>query len=225
MVRVNDTPSLEGSLLKALATTSLALVATGCVVSTLPGGGEPAGPDEVKLSNRREAIGTIEDQDAPEISRSLGKSGGFLVLWPRVAPKTGDPAAQALAVRLQHRLDSLLGDIDAGAPSDVRPEPEKVCPKTGCAAVAVGVVVTMKGESCAAAVTVAKPGQSPTRIIPWIGKIELKRPITPFREPPEGDIKVSDFASCKKVIELLDQNAPPGDEAPLKNAIQAAHKG
>lgn len=196
----------------------------GCVVSTLPSEA-PAGPDEVKLSNRRQAIGSIDDQDAPEISRSLGKSGGFLVLWPRIAPRTGDPAAKALAERLQHRLDSMLGDIDGGAPTDVRPEPEKVCPKTGCAAVAVGVVVMMKNESCAAAVTVARPGQSPTKIVPWIGKIELKRAETPFREPPEGDIKVTDFASCKKVQELLDQNAPPGDEAPLKQAIQSAHKG
>jgi hypothetical protein len=97
-----------------------------------------------------------------------------------------------------------------------------VCPRSGCAAVSLGVVVSVKGEACAAAALVSRPGPSPTQIVPWIGKIELKRPQTPFREPPESDMRITEFAICKKVFEEMDRGAV-GDEPAVKKAIQAAH--
>ena len=44
--------------------------------------------------------------DAPEISRSVGQTGGVVVFWPRIVPRSvgGDPQMHAIAQRLQERL-------------------------------------------------------------------------------------------------------------------------
>lgn len=168
-------------------------------------------------------LNTHTELDSPEISQSIGHDKGFVVLWPRIVPRTGDPVAHGFAERLQKRLGVLANAVDAGASIDTRPEPERVCPKTGCAGVALGVVVTVKGEACAAAALISRPGPSPVQIVPWVGKMELKRAQTPFREPPESDIRITEFAICKTVFETMDKTGAPGDEAALKAAIQAAH--
>lgn len=194
----------------------------GCTVGTLPTD-RAQGTEDDQVARHAGPLNTHVEHDSVEISQSMGHAGGFVVLWPRIVPRTGDPAAKVLAERLQHRLQSMVATLDSSASVDLRPEPERVCPKTGCAAVSVGIILTMKGDACAAAALVSRPGTSPTRIIPWIGKIELKRPETPFRDPPESDVRITEFGLCKKVYEALDQNVAPGDEAALKAAIESAH--
>ena len=67
--------------------------------------------------------------DAPEISRSVGVKGGVVVLWPRVLPATADPAVQVEAQKLQARLTAMAEAAAPAAPRDVRPTPERVCPR------------------------------------------------------------------------------------------------
>jgi hypothetical protein len=146
--------------------------------------------------------------DAPEISRSLGAAGGAVVLWPRVVPKTDDPAAKRLARLLQARAARLAGAaLGEGAAIDVRPEPERVCARGGCRGTSVGVWLAKKGDACAAALLVAKPGESPTRIVPLAGRLELHQEEVPFRSPPESQITVRELAPCDALEKALDQGA------------------
>lgn len=214
-------PSSISKSLRSLGLVGL-FASAGCTVATLPNQ-RAEGPEEDQVLKHEGPLNTHVENQSAEISQSIGHDKGFLVLWPRIVPRTGDPVAHGFAERLQKRLGAVASSVDGGAGIDTRPEPERVCPKTGCAAVSLGVVISVKGEACAAAALVSRPGQSPTQIIPWVGKIELKRAETPFREPPESDIRVTEFAICKKVFETMDSTGAPGDETALKAAIKAAH--
>ncbi len=138
--------------------------------------------------------------DAPEISRSVGQTGGFVVLWPRVVPATTDPAITAVALTLQSRLAALATTVAPTAPLDVRPAPERVCPRQGCQGVALGAVLYHQQGACVAAVTVSAPGPSPARLAPWGGLLELKAAEVPFREPPESQLAVRDFVPCHQLL-------------------------
>lgn len=163
--------------------------------------------------------------DAPEISRSLGAPGGALVLWPRVVPKTDDPTAKRLAGLLQTRAHRMAGSAlaDAGEGAiDVRPEPERVCARGGCKATSVGVWLTKKGNACAAALLVSRPGESPTRIVPLAGRLAVHQDEVPFRSPPESQITVEEFALCDALETSLTGGAPLEGEAAGLAAIKAA---
>jgi hypothetical protein len=147
-------------------------------------------------------------QDAPEISRSAGKEGGVVVFWPRVVPRTEDPQIRKLAGDLQKRLVDLVAKAVPERERDVRPEPERVCPKSGCDAMTVGALLTASGGGCVALALVAPPGPSPQRIIPWAGDVELKYEQVPFREPPESSVTIKDMASCAKLVDKLEERAP-----------------
>jgi hypothetical protein len=157
--------------------------------------------------------------DAPEISRSVGQQGGFVLLWPRVLPK-GDAAARDYASRLQQQLRSIVEKASPGKPVDIRPDPERSCPREGCAATGVSFVFTRDGTSCAAVALVTRPGTSPTQLVPWIGKVRLKQTSVPFREPPEPQISVDDFVECSKLAEKASAS-----EADLIAAIRSAAGG
>ncbi|MFZ5476820.1 MAG: hypothetical protein ACOZNI_08605 [Myxococcota bacterium] len=136
--------------------------------------------------------------DAPEISRSLGKKGGVVVLWPRVSGE-GDVAA---AAKVQTALAKIAGGVSDTV--DVRPQPERVCPKeTGCKATALGAVVVVKGQGCAVVATVSAPGQSPATLVPWAAEMKLKSTMAGFREPPEPQVVVTDFTPCAQLDEVL----------------------
>lgn len=135
--------------------------------------------------------------DAPEISRSVGAKGGVVVLWPRIVPATTDPKLLDLAKALQDRLAAAAAEAMPGAEIDVRPSPERVCPKgTGCKGIAVGAVLGWADSGCVAVATVSPVGTSPATLVPWGGELTLKAKQVPFREPPESQITVVDFASC-----------------------------
>lgn len=143
--------------------------------------------------------------DAPEISRSRGTRGGVVVLWPRVWPKGKDEAATAeLAGKVQKRLEALARRAAGSRTIEVRPAPERACPKEGCEATSVSAVVVVRDKACALVAVVGGPGVSPSRILPWAGKVELTPDTVPFREPPEEQVKVVDHVPCATMLDGLE---------------------
>jgi hypothetical protein len=137
--------------------------------------------------------------NAPEISRSVGVAGGVVLLWPRIPGLAKDPDSRQIAARIQKRLATIVQRALPGWPIDVRPEPERVCPRSGCTALAVGAVLSRSGNGCAITATVSATGASPARLIPWVGNMQLRNQMAPFRQPPEQEISVSDYQSCAAV--------------------------
>jgi len=146
--------------------------------------------------------------DAPEISRSLGAEGGAIILWPRVVMPRGagkpDADTLALAGKVQTRLASIAERVLGGRLVDVRPEPERVCPKPGCKAASLGVLFTKAGGGCAVVALVSAPGTSPQKLLQWSpGKVTVREASVPFRSPPEAVIGVKDYAACDKLPDAL----------------------
>jgi hypothetical protein len=142
--------------------------------------------------------------DAPEISRTVGARGGVLVLWPRVAPRSEDPAIRALAATLQQRLRQLAERAVPGRTIDVRPEPERVCPRQGCEAMTVGAsLFHTPAGGCTIVAIVSGAGASPQRLVPWVGDVTLRQQIVPFREPPESQITARDMERCTNAVGAL----------------------
>lgn len=153
--------------------------------------------------------------DAPEISRSRGAADGVVVLWTRVIPASDDPKLAEAALAVQERLRAAAAEAAPEAAIDVRPAPERVCPRGGCKTVAVGAVLAHREGGCVVIATVSPEGESPATLVPVAGQVSLKSPTAPFREPPEGFVQVLDFASCDGIAAAIDGEA-------LKAAIQAA---
>lgn len=143
------------------------------------------------------------ESDAPEISRSAGEDGGVVLLWPRIVPRDARDGLRVAATAVQQRLRALVQQAAPTRAIDERPEPERVCPREGCRAPSVGALIVRQGEGCAAFLLVAAPGTSPTRIVPWIGETTLHATMVPFREPPESQVAITDFAACSGIEEHL----------------------
>ena len=141
--------------------------------------------------------------DAPEISRSVGVENGVVVFWPRIIPGTESASAQELAGVLQAHVVSIVEQALPGRTIDVRPEPERVCPRAGCLALTVGVLLLKRDTGCAVVALVSGPGQAPAKLIRWVGLLNLTQDQVPFREPPEGVVRITDFARCDEVLESL----------------------
>jgi len=166
---------------------------------TQPGGVQKSSPDP----RTNQTSGGTTRSDAPEISRSVGETGGVVVFWPRIIPRASDDETKALATMLQERVAALVKQTLPDASVDVRPEPERVCPQQGCKAVTVGVLFTKDKEGCAAFALVSGPGKSDARIVPWAGEASVGQNTVRFREPPEKQVKVSDFVTCSKMKDSL----------------------
>jgi hypothetical protein len=123
-----------------------------------------------------------------------------VVLWPRIAPRSEDPAVRAIATAVQQRLRAVVERALPGRPIDVRPEPERVCPRQGCAAMTVGASLfhTPRG-GCTVVAIVSGAGMSPQRLLQWVGNVTLRESIVPYREPPEGRMVAEDMARCSDV--------------------------
>ena len=143
--------------------------------------------------------------DGPHISRSVGEEGGVVVFWPRVIPKTDDVAITSLAGDLQKELAGVVKTTFTGKAVDVRPEPERVCPRDGCAAMTVGLLLTHIKGGCAVMALVSGPGKAPQKVVPWAGLVKLKRDEVPFREPPESDVTIKDAVPCADVMKQLEE--------------------
>lgn len=163
------------------------------------------------------ALGAAFAGDAPEISRSAGETGGVVVLWPRVIPGSKAAVPRNAAWQVQQHLQKIVGEVAASRPVDLRPEPERVCPQTGCQAVSVGALLVHQGDACLVVGLVSGPGQSPATLVPWVGQVDLRATSVPFREPPESWITIRDFQPCASLLTPLQEGA-----GPLKQAIAAA---
>ncbi len=139
------------------------------------------------------------------------------MLWPRIVLARGEkkPDAETVAIarKIQQKLAAVARQSLAGAPVDVRPEPQRVCTQTGCVGVSVGALLAKVGKGCAVVALVSRPGQSPQRLVAWAGRVTLKAAEVPFRSHPEGSVGFPDFASCSSLIEQLATNDGPVVEA------------
>lgn len=152
--------------------------------------------------------------DSPEISRSVGGPNDIVVLWTRVVPKTTDAKITQLAGNIQARVRAAAMAAFPGRTIDLRPQPERVCPRAGCKVLSVGALLLHSNGGCAVVALVTAAGTTPTRLFPWAGQVDLKRNFAPFREPPESNVVVRDYAPCS-----LDPMAA-GDDG-ITAAIQA----
>ena len=159
-------------------------------------------------------------KDAPEISRSAGVRGGVLVFWPRIIPRSETASSRGVALAIQRRLITLVDETLPDRLVDIRPEPERVCPRTGCQSMTVGALVVRNKSSCVVIALFSRWGKAPAMLVPWVGEVKLKTNVVPFREPPESQVTIVDWAACDEVEAQLGT----AKEALLK-ALRAAAGG
>jgi hypothetical protein len=117
-----------------------------------------------------------------------------------VIPRDNAPETREIAAALQQRLRTILERTFPGKPVDVRPEPERVCPRAGCIAFTVGVLLHRNQAGCVAIALVSGPGTSSAKLVPWGGNVRLRSNVVPFREPPETQITVTDYLRCNEFL-------------------------
>jgi hypothetical protein len=137
---------------------------------------------------------------APEISHSKGVAGGVVVLFPRIIPSAIAADNQNYAQAVQQKMKQLVEKALPGRPIDVRPSPERVCPKAGCEAMSIGVLFTRQNNSCIAVALVNAPGVSTTKMVPWGGEVTLKADPIQFRDPPENFVTIKDYTNCDQLV-------------------------
>ena len=140
---------------------------------------------------------------APEISHSKGAKGGVVLLYPRIIPASAAADAGPLATQVQQRLQTIVQRALPGRPVDVRPSPERVCPRGGCDGLSVNVVFSKNGNACLVVAVIGQPGESPLRLFPWAGEVAFKSDSVPFRDPPESQITVKDYVPCDRLATAL----------------------
>lgn len=191
-------PAMNGA---ALAVLGVLAIACSSTASERPYRSADDPPEAATAPGMPQMAPVIEQNDAPEISRSIGSENGIVVLWPRIVmsrsgPPKPDAETRAIAGKLQSRLAELTRRGAAGKTVEVRPEPERVCPRSGCKAVSVGLLLARSGKGCAAAALISGPGTAPARVVPWLAKVTTNRSSVPFREPPEAAVSVTDYVPC-----------------------------
>ncbi len=164
---------------------------------------QAAGPSAI-VAPRGDPEPATSAHDDPHISRSVGREGGLIVFWPRVIPKSEAPELRALAAELQARLVAI--GHKKFAEVDVRPEPERVCPRVGCKASTLGVLLTHRDGGCTAVALWSRPGASPTHLVPWAGTVKLKAEEVPFRDYPESQLIIVDAVPCNDLLAALATN-------------------
>lgn len=196
------------------------------------GGGTPAGPGSVSAGGGSAPgagapgagaaaggalAGQGETLEEKHISRSVGESGGVVVFWPRIVPREIAQDNRDLAAALQRQVRAVVEKAAPGRTIDFRPEPERVCPKGGCKASTVGLLLSRKDQGCLVVALVSKPGEAPMRIVPWAGEVKLRADMVPFREYPESVITVADYVPCASLLKTMDRG-----ESAVIQAIQAS---
>ena len=199
------------------AALGLILAAAGCgpAPAPLPPPAPAAEPGPAAASP---APAPASTGDAPEISRSVGAEGGVVVLWPRIVRSRADTEpgtdaeTRAIGASLQKHAQELVAKTLPGRPIDVRPEPERVCPRAGCKATTIGMVLSRVKSACAVVALVTPPGPTAGRLVPWGGRIKVHQQSVAFREPPEKQIGVEDYVPCAELLAGLaakDADVPP----------------
>ncbi|MEN0061496.1 MAG: hypothetical protein AAGA48_05055 [Myxococcota bacterium] len=142
-----------------------------------------------------------------EVSRSRGSSRGVVVLWPRVVPETDDPSIRDLADRMQDRLYAAAAKVVPYRRVDVRPAPERVCPREdGCRAPAVSVMIGHREGGCVMLGLLHPPGTQAPIAFTIAGKVEQIEALG-FRDPPERSVVVREFTSCAYVEATYQESA------------------
>jgi hypothetical protein len=179
----------------------LALAVLVAAIGCRPAPVAPQFPDAYDPAYAAQQNGVVD----ATISQSVGPEGGVVVLWPRVVPSSQAEARAGAVGAVQELLRQLAEQTLPDHPIEVRPAPQRSCPRSGCAAIALGAVVATSGAGCAVAATVARPGQQPTWLAPWTDNAQLRATTVPFREPPESLIHVRDYHPCDELEEHLQQ--------------------
>jgi hypothetical protein len=140
------------------------------------------------------------------VSQSGGEPGGLVVFWPRVIPRSEAPEVSQLAGQVQAKLVELAEQTFPERSLDVRPEPERVCPRGGCPAATFGVLLVHKGEKCAA-VALTSAGETATNdLAVWAGDVRLKLERVAFREYPENHVAISGYVPCDQLVQAMTDN-------------------
>jgi len=163
------------------------------------------------------APAAAESLEERHVSKSPGTAGGVTILWPRIIRRDIVDENRGLGAALQQQMRVMVEKHLPGRAIDFRPEPERVCPKTGCAGVSVGLLLSRQGQGCLVLALVSRPGVSPTRIVPWVGKVQLRADTVGFREWPESQITVADYIPCTSLLTTMD-----AQEAAIADALKAA---
>ena len=135
------------------------------------------------------------------------------MLWTRVIPRTEDAAILAVAADVQARVAEAVAKALPGRPTDRRPAPERVCGRAGCLGVAASALLVHRNGGCAVVFLASRAGPSEMRLVPWGGAVTTSSPTVPFREPPEGVVRVTDFLKCADIGARLAEPALAVDEA------------
>lgn len=139
-----------------------------------------------------------------EVSHARGKKDGVVVLWPRVVPETTDPLVNQVASSVQQAVATTVSALVPAERTSVRPSPERVCPRDGCRAVSVTVMVGHQAGGCAAVALIGPPGPEAQRLVPLAGAIDLAGAGVPYRDRPEDHLVVREFVPCAELTGQLD---------------------
>jgi hypothetical protein len=160
----------------------------GCATNATTSTDQPAGADAKPI-------------EAAFVSASGGEPGGLVIFWPRVIPRSDDPEVSALAGQVQAKLVELAQATYPDRPIDVRPEPERVCPREGCPAATLGVLLLHDQAGQCAAVALSSPGQTAaSELAVWAGNIVLQQAQVEFREHPENHVGIRDYVPCEELL-------------------------
>jgi len=178
--------------------------------ATDPNAGTPAGQDSTTTSpgpNPPVVAGGANDTRfiSEQISHSKGVAGGVVVLFPRIIPTTIAAENAAIATQIQAKVRAVAEKALPGRPIDVRPSPERVCPKAGCEAVSINVMFSRTSTACVVVAMINAPGVSTTKLIPWGGSVEFKTgtDTIQFRDMPENFIRIKDFQPCDQITTIM----------------------
>ena len=177
---------------------------------TDPNAGTPAGQDSTTTGtgqNPPVVAGGANDTRfmSEQISHSKGVAGGIVVLFPRIIPSTIAAENAAIATQIQAKVRTVAAKALPGRAIDVRPSPERVCPKSGCDAVSINVMFSRSSTACVVVAMINAPGVSTTKLIPWGGSVEFKTgtDTIQFRDMPENFIRIKDFQPCDQITTIM----------------------
>lgn len=154
----------------------------------------------------------IVEEDDPRVSRSAGPEGGVVVLFPRVMGIPEDEPAT-----LQAHMVEVARRVFPDREIDVRPDPERVCPRRGCHGVSLGALLIVQNGQCATVGIVGGPGPSDLTLTRWTGRLIVRDRVIPFREPPESHIVLQDASPCAQLLEHL-----PVEDYAVEEALRRA---
>jgi hypothetical protein len=191
----------------------------GCCLTALVlgcgGGGGSTSSSESTVTEEGSGGGegvVVIDENDPRVSTSAGEEGGIVVLWPRVMGLPGDEAG-----RVQAHIVELVRRRYPNAPVDIRPDPERVCPRSGCRGASVGALLVVQDGSCATVGIVGRPGAADLTLLRWSGDLTVRDREVPFREPPESHVTLHEASPCGDLERDLQLN-----DAAVEEALRAA---